>query len=741
MAKIAHEMLADLDKETVDFVDNYDGTERIPSVLPTRVPNLLVNGSSGIAVGMATNIPPHNLTEVINGCLAVIDNDEITIDELMEHIPGPDFPTGAIINGRAGIVDAYRTGRGRIYVRAKAEVIYDDKSGRDVIIVHEIPYQVNKARLIEKIAELVKEKRIEGIAELRDESDKDGLRIVIEMKRGESGEVILNNLYAQTQLQTVFGINTVALVDEQPKTLNLRELLDAFLKHRREVITRRTLYLLRKARERGHILEGLAVAISNIDPVIALIKASPTPVEAKEALLARGWEPGKVSEMLERTGADASRPEGLSADMGMHDGLYYLSPEQAQAILELRLHRLTGLEHDKLLKEYQEKLEAITEYLDILDNPSTLTEVIREELIEVREAYGDERRSEIIASQLDLTHEDLIPEEDRVVTLSRQGYAKTQPLADYQAQRRGGMGKSSTNLKDEDWVEHLLVASSHDTILCFTDMGKVYWLKVYQIPEASRQSRGRPMVNLLPLDDNERVTNILKVSEYSDDRFIFMATARGTVKKTVLSAFSRPRSTGLRAVELDEDDHLVGTAITSGQSTVMLFADSGKAVRFDENDVRAMGRTARGVRGIRIGEKDAVIALIIPEDGGKVLTVSQHGYGKQTLIDEYPVKGRGGLGVIAMQTSERNGPLVGAVQVFEGDEVMLITNGGTLVRTKTDEISVLSRNTQGVRVIRLRAEERLIAVERVEERDAEDEADAQAEAAPESEDNGTQTDG
>ncbi len=741
MAKIAHEMLADLDKETVDFVDNYDGTERIPSVLPTRVPNLLVNGSSGIAVGMATNIPPHNLTEVINGCLAVIDNDEITIDELMEHIPGPDFPTGAIINGRAGIVDAYRTGRGRIYVRAKAEVIYDDKSGRDVIIVHEIPYQVNKARLIEKIAELVKEKRIEGIAELRDESDKDGLRVVIEMKRGESGEVILNNLYAQTQLQTVFGINTVALVDEQPKTLNLRELLDAFLKHRREVITRRTLYLLRKARERGHILEGLAVAISNIDPVIALIKASPTPVEAKEALLARGWEPGKVSEMLERTGADASRPEGLSADMGMHDGLYYLSPEQAQAILELRLHRLTGLEHDKLLKEYQEKLEAITEYLDILDNPSTLTEVIREELIEVREAYGDERRSEIIASQLDLTHEDLIPEEDRVVTLSRQGYAKTQPLADYQAQRRGGMGKSSTNLKDEDWVEHLLVASSHDTILCFTDMGKVYWLKVYQIPEASRQSRGRPMVNLLPLDDNERVTNILKVSEYSDDRFIFMATARGTVKKTVLSAFSRPRSTGLRAVELDEDDHLVGTAITSGQSTVMLFADSGKAVRFDENDVRAMGRTARGVRGIRIGEKDAVIALIIPEDGGKVLTVSQNGFGKQTLIDEYPVKGRGGLGVIAMQTSERNGPLVGAVQVFEGDEVMLITNGGTLVRTKTDEISVLSRNTQGVRVIRLRAEERLIAVERVEERDAEDEADAQAEAAPEREDNGTQTDG
>jgi DNA gyrase subunit A len=743
MSKIAHELLADLDKETVDFVDNYDGTERIPSVLPTRVPNLLVNGSSGIAVGMATNIPPHNLTEVVNGCLAVIDNSEITIDELMEYIPGPDFPTAGIINGRAGIIEAYRTGRGRIYIRARAEVIYDEKSSRDVIIVHEIPYQVNKARLIEKIAELVKEKKIEGIAELRDESDKDGLRIVIEMKRGESGEVLLNNLYAQTQMQNVFGINTVALVDEQPRTLNLRELLDAFLKHRREVITRRTLYLLRKARERGHILEGLAVAISNIDPVIALIKASPTPADAKDALLAQGWEPGKVSEMLARAGADASRPDNLADELGMRDGLYFLSPDQAQAILELRLHRLTGLEHDKLLKEYQEKLEAITGYLEILDNPDTLTQVIREELIEVRDAYGDERRSEIIASQLDLSHEDLIPEEDRVVTLSRQGYAKTQPLADYHAQRRGGMGKSATNLKDEDWIEHLLVASSHETILCFTDMGKVYWLKVYQIPEASRQSRGRPMVNLLPLDEEERVTNILPVSEYSDNRFIFMATAKGTVKKTVLSAFSRPRSTGLRAVELDEDDHLVGTAITSGESTVMMFADSGKAVRFSEQAVRAMGRTARGVRGIRLGEKDSVIALIIPEDDGKVLTVSQNGFGKQTLIEEYPVKGRGGLGVIAMQTSERNGPLVGAVQVFEGDEVMLITNGGTLVRTQTDEISVLSRNTQGVRVIRLKTDEKLIAVERVIERDAENVADAIVDAesvSEEPENNGTPSD-
>lgn len=720
MARISHELLADLDKETVDFVENYDGTELIPDVLPTRVPNLLVNGSSGIAVGMATNIPPHNLTEVINGCLAVIENEDISIDELMEHIPGPDFPTAAIINGRAGIIDAYRTGRGRIYVRSRAEVIHDEKSGRDKIIVHEIPYQVNKARLIEKIAELVKDKKIEGISELRDESDKDGLRIVIEMKRGESGEVTLNNLYAQTQMQTVFGINTVALVDGQPKTLNLRQLLDAFIKHRREVVTRRTLFLLRKARERGHILEGLAVAISNIDPVIALIKASPTPADAKEALLAQGWEPGKVSGMLERTGSDSSRPEGLAPEYGMSDGQYFLSPEQAQAILELRLHRLTGLEHDKLLKEYQEKLEAIAEYLEILGNPETLTSVIREELIEIRDAYGDERKSEIIASQLDLTHEDLIPVEDRVVTLSHQGYAKSQPLADYQAQRRGGMGKSATNLKDEDWVDHLLVASSHDTILCFTDMGKVYWLKVYQIPEATRQSKGRPMVNLLPLDEDERVTNILPVSEYSDDRFIFMATSKGTVKKTVLSAFSRPRSTGLRAVELDDGDHLVGTAITDGDSTVMLFADSGKAVRFAEGDVRAMGRTARGVRGIRLGDDDEVISLIIPEEGGKVLTVSQNGYGKQTLIEEYPVKGRGGLGVIAMQTSERNGPIVGAVQVFEGDEVMLITNGGTLVRTKTDEISVLSRNTQGVRVIRLKTEEQLIAVERVEERDEED---------------------
>ena len=715
MSKIAHELLVDLDKDTVNFVDNYDGTEQIPDVLPTKVPNLLVNGSSGIAVGMATNIPPHNLTEVVNACLAMLDNEDIDIEGLMEFIPGPDFPTAAIINGRAGIIEAYRTGRGRIYVRSRAEVEHDDKSGRDHIIISELPYQVNKARLIEKIAELVKDKKIEGIAELRDESDKDGLRVVIETRRGESGEVILNNLYSQTALEQVFGINMVALVDGQPRTLNLREMIDAFLKHRREVVTRRTIYLLRKARERGHILEGLAVAISNIDPVIALIKASPSPAEAKEALVSQVWELGAVADMLSRAGADASRPEGLGPEFGLTDNGYRLSPDQAQAILELRLNRLTGLEQDKLIAEYQEKLQAISEYLEILMNPDRLIEVIREELELTRDNFGDDRRSEIVASRMDLTHEDMIPVEERVVTLSHTGYAKSQPLDAYQAQRRGGMGKSSTNLKDEDWVEHLLIASSHDTILCFTDAGKVYWLKVYQIPEASRQSKGRPIVNLLPLGDDEKVTSILPVSEYSDDKYIFMATAFGTVKKTVLSAFSRQRSVGLRAVELDEGDHLVGTAITDGASDVMLFASSGKANRFDENAVRAMGRTARGVRGIRMAEEERVISLIIPDPEGKVLTVSQNGYGKQTTTDEFPTKGRGTQGVIGIQSSERNGPLVGAVQVFPGDEIMLISNGGTMVRIKTDEISTLSRNTQGVRVIRLKKKEELIAVERIAE--------------------------
>jgi DNA gyrase subunit A len=715
MRKIAHSILADLDKETVDFVDNYDGTERIPAVMPTRVPNLLINGSSGIAVGMATNIPPHNINEVISACLALISNPELTVDELMEHIPGPDFPTAGIINGRAGIIQAYRTGRGRIYVRARAEVIQDEKRGKDIILIHELPYQLNKARLIERIAELVKDKKIEGITELRDESDKDGMRVVIELRRGEIGDVVLNNLYAQTGLQSVFGINMVALVDGQPKILNLKEILEAFIRHRREVVTRRTVYLLRKARERGHILEGLAIALNNIDPVIALIKASASSSEAREKLLAQSWEPGDVTGMLERGGSDTCRPDDLDPQYGLRDGKYYLSPVQAQAILDLRLHRLTGLEHEKLLNEYQERLREIADFLDILGDPERLKLVIRQELEEIVAEYGDERRTEITASQHDLTVEDLITEEDRVVTISHGGYAKTQPLTDYQAQRRGGMGKSATAVKDEDFVEHLLIASTHATILCFSNLGKVYWLKVYQIPLAGRNSRGRPMVNLLPLEEGERVTSILPVEEYTEGHYIFMATANGTVKKTALTNFSRQRSVGLRALELDEGDVLVGTAITVGDCDVMLFSSEGKAVRFKEEDVRAMGRTARGVRGIRLGDGHSMISLIIPQADGKVLTVSENGYGKRTAIEDFPTKGRGNKGVIAMSTSERNGKLVGAVQVFEGDELMLISNQGTLVRTRTDEVSVLGRNTQGVRVIRTKAGEHLVGVERIDE--------------------------
>ncbi len=726
MRKIAHAMLADLDKETVDFVDNYDGTEKIPAVLPTRIPNLLINGSSGIAVGMATNIPPHNMTEVVSACMALLNNPEITIDELMEHIPGPDFPTGAIISGRAGILQAYRTGRGRIYVRAKAEVITDEAKNRDTIIIHEIPYQLNKARLIERIAELVKEKKIEGISELRDESDKDGLRVVIELKRGEMGDVVLNNLYAQTQLQSVFGINMVALENGQPKVMNLKEIIDAFLRHRREVVTRRTIYLLRKARERGHLLEGLAIALANIDPIIELIKNSPSPADAREGLLAKVWSPGDVVAMLEQAGEDACRPDGLEDHYGMHDGMYRLSPAQAQAILELRLHRLTGLEHEKLLNEYQEKLKEIADYLHILGDSDRLKQVIREELEEVVEEFGDERLTEIVDSQHDLSVEDLITPEDRVVTISHGGYAKTQPLSDYQAQRRGGMGKSATAVKDEDFVEHLLVASTHSTILCFTNLGKVYWLKVYQIPVAGRQSRGRPMVNLLPLDPGERVTSILPVAEYTEDHYIFMATAKGIVKKTALTDFSRPRSVGLRALELAEDDVLVGTAITHGESDVMLMSSAGKAVRFAEQDVRPMGRTARGVRGIRMGDEDEMIALIIPQEGSYVLTASANGYGKKTMASEFPRKGRGTKGVIAMVTNDRNGPLVGAVQVGEADELMLISNQGTMVRTRVSEISTLGRNTQGVRVIRLKEGEELVRITQIDESD---ELPSEAEAA------------
>lgn len=728
MAKIAHELLADLEKETVDFVPNYDGTEQIPAVLPARIPNLLVNGSSGIAVGMATNIAPHNLGEVVRACIALVDNPDLGVDDLMEYIPGPDFPTAAIINGRAGIVQAYRTGRGRIYVRSRATVEVDPKTHRETIIVHEIPYQVNKARLIEKIAELVKEKKVEGISEIRDESDKDGMRIVIEIKRGESGEVVLNNLYAQTQMQTVFGINTVALVDGQPRVLNLLELLQYFIRHRREVVTRRTVYLLRKARERGHVLEGLAVAIANIDEVITTIKNSATPAEAKEALISRGWPVGAVSQFLERAGDNACRPDGLPPEFGLREGAYYLSPEQVQAILDLRLHRLTGMEHEKLLAEYEEKLTLIGEYLDILGNPARLMAVIREELAHIEAEYGDKRRTEIQHSLIDLTEEDFITEEDRVVTISHGGYAKTQPLTDYQAQKRGGVGRSATAVKDEDFIEHLVVASSHDYILLFTNAGKVYWLKVYQIPVASRASRGRPVVNLVQLDEGERITSILPVREFLDSQYIFMATAKGTVKKSPLSQFARPRTAGLRALELDEGDHLVGTAITDGQCDVMLFVSSGKAIRFNESTVRSTGRSSRGMRGMRLEDTARVIAMILPKEGGQVLTVSENGYGKRTAVTEYLTKGRGGKGMIAMQVNERNGAVVGAIQVFAGDEIILISDQGTLVRTRASEVSLVGRNAQGVILIRTKDGEHIVGLERVAESESEapDEAELAA---------------
>ncbi|EPC03461.1 DNA gyrase subunit A [Litchfieldella anticariensis FP35 = DSM 16096] len=747
MAKLSHELLADLDKDTVDWVDNYDGTERIPDVLPTKVPNLLINGSSGIAVGMATNIPPHNMGEVINACLALINDYTLTVDDLMEYVPGPDFPTGGIINGKAGILDAYRTGRGRIYVRARHTIEHDEKTGRDHIIVNELPYQVNKARLIEKIAELVKDKKIEGIAELRDESDKEGLRVVIEVKRGESGEVVVNNLFAQTQLQNVFGINMVALDDGQPKTLNLKEMLEAFIRHRREVVTRRTLYELRKARERGHILEGLAVAISNIDEVIELIKASPSAAEAKEKLLAQSWPPGQVTGMLERAGATSCKPEDLEEGYGLDQAgrEYRLSPAQAQAILELRLHRLTGLETEKLLDEYLGILEKIAELTAILASADRLLEVIREELEAIRDQYDDKRRTEIQISHLDLRIEDLIAEEDMVVTISRSGYAKTQPLSDYQAQRRGGRGKSATAMKDEDVIEHLLVASTHDTVLLFSNKGKVYWLKVYEMPNASRGSRGKPLVNLLPLDEGESINAILPVHEYRADSYIFFATAKGTVKRTSLDQFSRPRSVGLIAIDLEEGDRLVGAAVTSGNDHVMLLSSHGKAIRFEESNVRAMGRTARGVRGMKLLGGAEVISLIIPQsqqidaeadteddvdtesgndngngmggNGGQIyiLTASENGYGKRTRLEEFPLRGRGGQGVIAMQTSERNGAMVAAMQVYGNDEMMLITDKGTLVRTRVEEVSVSSRNTQGVMLIRLGEGESLVKTVRIDE--------------------------
>ena len=714
MSRLAGELLADIDKETVDFVPNYDESETEPSVLPTRVPNLLVNGSSGIAVGMATNIPPHNLREVIDGCVALIDNPAITIPELMELIPGPDFPTAGIINGAREIYSAYTTGRGRIVVRARTEIEEIDDNGREAIIVTELPYQVNKARLLERIAELVRGKLIEGISELRDESDKDGMRVVIELKRGENSDIVLNNLYKQTPMESVFGVNMVALADGQPKLMNLKDFIEAFIRHRREVVTRRTVYELRKARERGHILEGLAIALANIDEVIALIKASPSPAEAKAGLLARSWTSGVVPAMLERAGAIQTRPEGLGAEYGLQSGGYRLSEAQAQAILDLRLHRLTGLEQDKILAEYGELLELIRDLCDILARPERLLEVIRQELLAIREQYGDERRTRIEADESDLTIEDLIVPEDVVVTLSHGGYAKAQAVSEYRAQGRGGRGKSATSVKDEDFVDKLFVANTHDTLLCFSNLGQLYWLKVYRLPKAGRGSRGKPIVNLLPLEADERITAVLPIREYEEGRFVFMATAGGTVKKTPLVAFSRPRAAGIIAVDLEPGEKLVGVAITDGTRDVMLFSSEGKAIRFDEDDVRAMGRNAAGVRGIRLPDGEQVISLIIPDANGLILTASENGYGKLTPAEEFPVHGRGGQGVIAIQTTERNGKLVAAAQIATTDELMLMSSSGTLVRTRASEISILGRNTQGVRLIRLDDGERLIGVEPVE---------------------------
>ncbi len=734
MDKLAHQLLADLEKETVDFVPNYDGTEQIPAVLPTRVPNLLINGSSGIAVGMATNIPPHNLTEVVKGCLALIEEPSLSIEQLMEYIPGPDFPTAAIINGRKGIIDAYKTGRGRAIMRALADVETED-NGRERIIVTEIPYQVNKARLIEKIAELVKDKKLEGISGLRDESDKDGMRIVIEIKRGEVGEVVLNNLYAQTQMQCSFGINMVALTNGQPKLFNLKEMLECFILHRREVVTRRTVFELRKARERAHILEALAVALANIDPIIALIKASPTPADAKVKLVEQGWELGHVQGMLEKAGDDAARPEWLEPQYGIRDGQYFLTEQQAQAILELRLHRLTGLEHDKIIAEYEELLEFIAGLLFILRSPERLMEVIKEELVQILEEYGDARRTVINANEVDMSLEDLINEEDVVVTLSHLGYAKYQPLTDYQAQRRGGKGKAATKVKDEDFVEKLLVANTHDTILCFSDFGKMYWLKVYQLPLASRTARGRPIVNLLPLSDGERITAILPVREYAADKYIIMATSHGTVKKTALTAYSNPRANGIIAVNLKDGDQLIGVDITNGDDEIMLFSNEGKVVRFGEKvrdsetgevktdpetgeevlSLRPMGRTATGVRGIRLEEGQKVVSLIVPKGDGAILTVTENGYGKRTQLSEYPAKSRATKGVVSIKVSERNGAVVGAVQVGLNDELMLISDKGTLVRTPASGVSIIGRNTQGVTIIRTAGDEKVVGLQRIDE--------------------------
>lgn len=718
MSKITHWLLEDLEKDTVDFLPNYDGSEQQPVVLPARLPNLLVNGGSGIAVGMATNIPPHNLNEVIDACLALIENPELSIEELMSFIPGPDFPTYGIINGRAGIVEGYKTGRGRIFVRARLKVETDEKSQKQSIIVTELPYQVNKARLIEKIAELVKNKKLEGITALRDESDKDGMRVVIELRRGENADVIINNLYSQTQLQVVFGINMVALVDGQPRVLPLKDLLVEFLKHRRQVVSRRTSFELRKSRDRAHVLEGLGIALVNIDPVIELIKQSPTPAEAKEKLVARTWGAGMVSDMLAKAGVDVCRPDDLEPHYGLHEGEYRLSPTQAQAILDLKLHRLTGLEQEKILEEFKGIVVHIQDLLEILSNKSRLMQVIHDELKAIKEEFGDARRTEILSSQLDLSTEDLIAEEDRVVTLSKGGYVKAQPLSAYQAQRRGGKGKIATRVKEEDQIERLLVASTHDTVLCFSNLGKVYWLKVYTIPVAARTSQGRPIVNLLSLQEGEQISALLPVREFTEDKTVFMATANGTVKKVALTDFKRPRTSGIIALDLEEGDTLVGVDVTDGSREIMLFSDAGKAVRFSETEVRTMGRSAKGVRGIRLRPDQKMISLIVLAPGNAILTATENGYGKRTQVEEFNLQGRGGQGVISIQTSTRNGKVIGAVQVSDQEEIILISDAGTLVRTRVGEISMVGRNTQGVRLINVAEGERLVQIQRIEEIEA-----------------------
>jgi DNA gyrase subunit A len=715
MTKLAHDLLIDLEKDTVDWEDNYDGSERIPQVLPTRIPNLLINGAAGIAVGMATNMAPHNLTEVVKACLAYVDDSSISIEGLMEYISGPDFPTGGIIYGKSGIVDAYRTGKGRLHIRGKYHFEEDEKTSRISIIFTEIPYQANKARVIERIAELVKEKKLEGISELRDESDKDGMRIAIDLKRGENADVIVNNLFLQTPLETSYSINMVALDNGQPKLMNLLDLVSAFIRHRQEVVTRRTLFELRKARERGHLLEGLTVALANIDGIIEAIKTSANSAEARERLLGGQWQSGGVLALLEKAGSVSVRPDVIDGEdpkhpFGLNADAYRLSPAQVSAILELRLHRLTGLEQDKLQGEYSEILAQIAELQSILDSFDKLMDVIRAELQAVLAQYGDERRTQIVESRIDFTREDLIPEEQVVLTVSKTGYAKTQPLEDYAAQRRGGRGKSATSMKEDDYIEHLVVASNHATVLCFTTRGKVYWLKTYDVPQASRGSKGRPLVNLLPLEENEGVTAILPLREYPDNHFVFMATASGTVKRVDLEQFSRPRSVGLIAIDLNDDDTLIGVAITDGEQQIMLFSNQGKAIRFPETEVRSMGRTAQGVRGMRIDDNSRIVSLVVAPEDGEVLTACANGYGKRTPVDDFPTRHRGGQGVIAVQTSDRNGELVRATAVNDDNEMLLISDGGTMVRTRVKEVRSTGRNAQGVMLIRLDVKEVLVGV-------------------------------